>query len=255
LKDQLILLEELQRHDAQLQEMEAALGAMPARLKQMSADLQRVEQMLAQERTQLAETEGYRGEQEQSLRNEEQLAQKAKVKLQGVKNTKEYMATQRELETTRKMSQEREEEVLKLMTAIEEFKKKIAAHEADLNVIRETVAKEELDAQGRMAELGAQLAEAKRTRDEVAHRVRPDVMRRYSGIRMRRGLAVVAVKNGTCQGCNMRIPPQLFNILQRGETIETCPTCARIVYWDKLMEERELDQKEQEQQQTDQQGT
>ena len=53
---------------------------------------------------------------------------------------------------------------------------------------------------------------------------------------MRRGLAVAPVQNGTCQGCNMNIPPQLFNQLQRGDSIELCATCNRIIYWDKLLE-------------------
>jgi len=44
------------------------------------------------------------------------------------------------------------------------------------------------------------------------------------------------VRNGTCQGCNMNIPPQLYNQLQRGDTIELCGTCNRIIYWDKLLE-------------------
>ena len=54
---------------------------------------------------------------------------------------------------------------------------------------------------------------------------------------MRRGLAVVSVRNGTCQGCNMNIPPQLYNVLQRGVTVETCPSCHRIIYWEEIMKD------------------
>ena len=50
-----------------------------------------------------------------------------------------------------------------------------------------------------------------------------------------RGLAVVSVRGGTCQGCNMNIPPQLYNVLQRGLSIETCPSCHRLIYWEELM--------------------
>ena len=57
----------------------------------------------------------------------------------------------------------------------------------------------------------AQIAEERKLREVAAARVRPDVLKKYSTIRMRRGLAMVPVKNGTCQGCNMNIPPQLFN--------------------------------------------
>jgi predicted nucleic acid-binding Zn-ribbon protein len=34
----------------------------------------------------------------------------------------------------------------------------------------------------------------------------------------------------TCKGCNRNIPPQLFIVLQRAESIETCPNCNRIIY-------------------------
>ena len=63
---------------------------------------------------------------------------------------------------------------------------------------------------------------------------------------MRRGLAVVPVVKGVCQGCHMSIPPQLFNLLQRGTTMETCPTCNRIIYWSELMKEKELEKGENE---------
>jgi predicted nucleic acid-binding Zn-ribbon protein len=250
LKDQLRLLEDLQQHDAKLQEMQTALDAIPARLKRSKADLQRVEDMLTQERTQLAETEAYHRDQQRELANEEQLMQKAKIKLQAVKNSKEYMATQREMESTRKMASEREEEVIKLLAAIEEFKKKIAAHEADVNVIREQVAKDEAEAQSKVAEMQAQYDAAKKERDELAKAVKPDIMRRYSSIRLKRGLAVVPVKNGTCTGCHMNIPPQLFNQLQRAISIETCPNCHRIVYWDKIMEAQQEERAEQPDQNT-----
>ena len=86
-----------------------------------------------------------------------------------------------------------------------------------------------------MAEIEAKIAELRVERDKLAADVKPDVLKRYSNIRMRRGLAVVSVRNGTCQGCNMNIPPQLYNVLQRGVSLETCPSCHRIIYWDDLM--------------------
>jgi len=70
------------------------------------------------------------------------------------------------------------------------------------------------------------------------------VLKRYASIRMRRGLAVVSVRSGTCQGCNMNIPPQLYIVIQRGQTIETCPSCHRIIYWEDLMKDDKGDKVE-----------
>jgi uncharacterized protein len=104
------------------------------------------------------------------------------------------------------------------------------------STLKEHVAAEEKAANEKTAELDAQIAEERKLREVAAARVRPDVLKKYSAIRMRRGLAMAPVKNGTCQGCNMNIPPQLFNLLQRGDSIELCGTCNRIIYWDKLLE-------------------
>jgi hypothetical protein len=154
------------------------------------------------------------------------------------------MAAQREIETTRKLAGEREEELLKLIESIETAKKTLVGHEKDLADLREHVAKEETVTDARLAEVRQRSAGARAARDLVAAQVRPDVLKKYSTIRLRRGLAVVPVLKGVCQGCHMSIPPQLFNLLQRGTTIESCPQCARIVYWSELMKEKELERGE-----------
>ena len=244
MKEQLKLLEELQRYDARLQEYETGLKALPEKLQAMKNDLAKVEAMLEKERQQLADAEKFRRDQEFELKNNEANIAKSKTKLQGVKTGKDYMAAQREIETSRKTVAEREEEIVKLMEAIEANRGKIAAHEADVAQLREVVAKEEAATNVKLDELRAKIAGEKTERDASAAKVDGNVLKKYSAIRMRRGLAVVPVVKGTCQGCHMKIPPQLFIMLQRGTAIETCPTCARIIYWDEIMKEQQLEEGE-----------
>ena len=45
----------------------------------------------------------------------------------------------------------------------------------------------------------------------------------------RGGLAVVEIRGGTCQGCRMHVPPQLFNQIQRNEQVILCPSCQRML--------------------------
>jgi predicted nucleic acid-binding Zn-ribbon protein len=244
LKEQLKLLEELQRYDARLQEYENGLKALPEKLQALKGDLAKVEAMLERERTQLADAEKFRRDQEFELKNSEGGIAKSKTKLGAVKTGKDYMAAQREVETARKTIAEREEEILKLGEAIEANRAKVVAHEADVAQLREVVSKEEAITNGKMDELRAKIAGEKSGRDASAARVDANVLKKYSAIRMRRGLAVVPVVKGTCQGCHMKIPPQLFIMLQRGTAIETCPTCARIIYWDEIMKEAQLEEGE-----------
>jgi predicted nucleic acid-binding Zn-ribbon protein len=153
------------------------------------------------------------------------------------KNSKEYVAAQREMEQTRDSVQTREEEIAKLIEAVQVKEKLLEERAAELEVLRKSIDKDAEVARKKMAEIEGKIAEIKVGRDKVATGVRPDVLKRYGTIRMRRGLAITTVRNGTCQGCNMNLPPQLFNVLQRGNSIETCPYCHRIVYWEDLMKD------------------
>jgi len=232
LRDQLKQLEELQTHDAKIQELEQSLKAIPAKLAATEQDLARVEALLAAEGASLKETERYYAEQKGLVTDDEVQVAGAKHKLTQAKNSKEYMAAQREIEQRRESLVSREAEISKLVEAVEAKKKVLAERAADVQGLKDSIAKDGEAARARMAEIEVNIGELRVERDKLAVAVKPDVLKRYGAIRMRRGLAVVAVKNGTCQGCNMNIPPQLFNILQRGSSLETCPNCNRIIYWE-----------------------
>jgi predicted nucleic acid-binding Zn-ribbon protein len=237
LRDQLKRLEELQRHDAKIQELESSLKAIPLKLASTKNDLARVEGLLTTERQALAETERYYSEQKGLLTDEEVQAAGAKHKLSQAKNSKEYMAAQREIEQRREGVATREVEISKLVEAVDAKKKLLAERASDVETLKASIQKDDDAAKARMAEIEGKIAELRAERDKLTSGVKPDVLKRYSNIRMRRGLAVVSVRNGTCQGCNMNIPPQLYNVLQRGASIETCPSCHRIIYWEEIMKD------------------
>jgi predicted nucleic acid-binding Zn-ribbon protein len=230
-------LEDLQRHDARIQELETSLKAIPTKLASTQTDLARVESMLNSERTGLTEAERYYAEQKGLLTDDEQQVAGAKHKLTQAKNSKEYVAAQREIEQRRESLAGREVEIAKLVDAVEAKKKLLADRTNDVQALRESIEKDGESARARMSELQGKIAELRSERDALATGIKADVLKRYGTIRMRRGLAVVSVRNGTCQGCNMNIPPQLYNTLQRGQSIETCPSCHRIIYWEDLMKE------------------
>ena len=236
MRDQLKRLEDLQRHDAKIQELELSLKAIPVKLAATENDLSRVEGLLSTERNALGETERYYAEQKGLMTDDEVQVAGAKHKLSQAKNSKEYMAAQREIEQRREALTSREGEIAKLNDAVDAKKKLLADRATDVEGLKASILKDRDAAKERMDEIQAKIAELRGERDKLAADVRPDVLKRYSSIRMRRGLAVVSVRNGTCQGCNMNIPPQLFNQLQRGDSIELCGNCNRIIYWDKLLE-------------------
>lgn len=232
MREQLKLLEKLQQVDEKLHETQDLLTALPVKLESLKDDVSRVESLLQGERQQLADVQGYKDDLDASMKADQEQLSKSKSKLSQVRTSKEYMATQRELESSRKSTGEREEELIKLMEAMESFQRSIQVHEEELKALQQHVEEEDAETAGQIAALQKKLAVQQHGRDAMAATVKRSVLGKYNAIRRRRGLAVVAAKHGVCTGCNMALPPQLYNILQRGETIEYCPSCQRIVYFE-----------------------
>ena len=237
MKEQLKLLLELQTFDAKLAELGQSLKALPIKLEELRADLGTMEGLVTREQTQLDDTETWRRKQESDLKSEEAQLVKAKQKAGLVKNIKEAMATERELETTRRMAKEREEEVLKLIGAVDTAKKTVSQHQVDLAKFRETVAAEEVSTKKQIHKLEVEAEKVKVSRAAQATKIDPGLLKRYSSIRMKRGVALAAVRSGTCLGCHTNIPPQIYNMLQRGTSVEICEGCNRLIYWEKILED------------------
>ena len=232
MREQLKLLETLQQVDADLHEKELALSSLPTKLQSLKDDVSRVEMLLQKELVQLEDSQRLRAELEGGIKGNQDQLNKSKGKLTQVRTSKEYMATQREMEATRKSNQEREDELLKLMEAIESSQKSINEHQEDLKALQEHVKVEETETQETIAGLQVEVNALQAKRDKMGKGIRRDVLAKYDVIRHRRGNAVVPARKGVCTGCHMQLPPQLFNILQRENSIEYCPSCRRIVYFE-----------------------
>lgn len=237
MREQLKLLEELQRHDARLIELDALQKSLPQKLIAAEQAIAELERLLERERAELLDNENFRKGQEADQKDTQEQLTRAKAKLSQVKNMKESNAAQREVETTRRQLDTREEEVQKLGAALDQQRAMIADHEARLQQSQRDLAAQREATQARLAEIQGELAEAQKVSDEMAKQLRPEILKKYRNVRLRRIPAVVVVKDGTCGGCHMRIPPQLYNIIQRGSSLEQCPTCNRIIYWSKMLEE------------------
>ncbi len=57
-----------------------------------------------------------------------------------------------------------------------------------------------------------------------------NLLKKYETVRQARGNAIAEVKNGSCTGCHMAIPPQLSIRVLKQEELITCPNCQRILY-------------------------
>jgi len=67
-------------------------------------------------------------------------------------------------------------------------------------------------------------------RENVAEGLPASLVKKFTILReQRRGHALAIARDGYCMGCNMHLPPQLYNNLYKYEELLICPHCQRIL--------------------------
>ena len=155
-----------------------------------------------------------------------------RMRLTRIRNDKDLGVAKREVDLLKEEVTALETELMTVMEQVEAAttkQKEIDAELARLTAARDAEAAtlaEKLD------RLTAEITREQATRTELVRTVDGELRRKYEMIFSRRGgLAVVEIREGTCQGCRMRVPPQLFNEIQRNTNVVLCPSCQRILYW------------------------
>lgn len=156
-----------------------------------------------------------------------------RMRITRIRNEKELGLARREVELLKEETTTVEAELMGVMELVESASAKVAALEAELAKLVEARDGEAAGLRENIARLQGEIQREQTTRTQLIETVDGDLRRRYEMIFSRRGgVAVVEVREGTCQGCRMRVPPQLFNELQRNhEKVILCPSCQRMLFW------------------------
>ncbi|HSN13527.1 MAG TPA: C4-type zinc ribbon domain-containing protein [Anaeromyxobacteraceae bacterium] len=231
LREKLDALEALQAIDLQKADVLAEGEELPARRAEIEARLKEARRGYDEQRQRLEANERERRQLDQLLQMERDKVKKWEGRLGEIKTPREYAALNREIEIAKKQNEHANEQIRALAAAAGEIQKSMeAGEEALLEREEETLAQlKTLDA--RQAEIDELLRSFDARRAEAARPIEPQLLKRYDSIRKRRpGPAIALVVGGTCRGCHRNIPPQLTLTLARANSIETCPSCHRIIY-------------------------
>jgi uncharacterized protein len=231
LREKLKALEELQQIDLESNEVKTALDAVPARRATVEQKVLEARKAYDDQKARLEQNERERRQIDVLLGMERDKVKKWEGRLGEIKTPREYAALSREIDIAKKTNESQSEQAKLLLAAAGELK-------AALEQRGEALAESEDAAQAALADLDkalaegqARLASLEERRAAAAAQVDPGLLGKYENIKRRRaGVAVSPVVGSTCKGCHRNIPPQLSIVLQRADTIETCPNCHRIIY-------------------------
>jgi len=230
-KEQLETLAKLQSIEAEPQSINARLNVVPEKIESFDHEINTIDQRLSDESTRLEELKKEYRVNELDVDVNLSKMKKSEDKLREVKTNKEYQSTLKEIEDIKAINSEIEDKMIDCLDQIDEVEKYLSTKKDEFQVLKDQIESEK-DAIHQESEAGkARLTELQTEWDAVSKQVDPKLMKTYMGVQDQRGVAIVAVNNAVCQGCNLNIPPQMYNELQRGDSLRFCPHCQRIIYW------------------------
>ncbi len=231
LREQLKALESLQELDIRIDRIKKDRGGLPGVLKSLDDSLARLQTSLNLKKVVLGELEKTQRQTQAALDMNRDRVTRSNTKLENVANSQEFQAANKEIEQLKKLEATLGEQTTKSVTDL-------AAVEKDLANLTEQFdkVKSERDAQaavvtGQTNQLEAQIKELMVERSQFVSKVERPLLSQYERIRGgRAGVGISPAIGGRCKACNIMLPPQLFNEIQKGLAMHSCPSCLRILF-------------------------
>ncbi|MFP4226573.1 MAG: zinc ribbon domain-containing protein [Desulfobacterales bacterium] len=232
LKEQIELLIDLQGKEIAAAQIDAELKKIPAQITEMDAGLAEIEKRFEEEKASLESLKKTYRTQEADIQTHQSRIHKRESQLRSVKTNQEYRAILKEIDGIKAEASKIEDNMLQCLDDMEAAEKGIAEmsreYEQEQAQISEKKAELEAYAESQRKARDKLLAE----RDEIMQHIHADMLKRYDFVKRQTGgvKVIVAAREGICMGCNMNIPPQLYNELHRGDEMKFCPHCHRMLY-------------------------
>ena len=222
----------------QLQDLDGRLDAIAEKRRQFPLVVEAAGKPVEEAQAALAETQGEldalnhdRRAKEQDLQEREARIDKLRARAGDLKSNKEYQAHLFEIELAQQEKGTVEERLLELMDRTEAIQKAVREQEEQLAVRRRTFDAERVRLQAEQQAMEAEVERVSAESKALTDRLAPGHRQTYEYLRTtRKGLAVAALKNGTCQGCRLSLQPQLVADIRKNEKILTCTYCHRILF-------------------------
>lgn len=202
---------EIKAVSSEIEGIKSAVDAISAEIEELNASMKSLDERIRENAGKIAKDE---------------------KRLNDIKNSKELNALNREISAANRANKQNEQEKTNLGVKAEEKNRLLAAQKARLDENDAELKRLSSEMEEKRSGWNGAVEEKNSARDSIKAEVRPDILKKYEMIRSRRGgLAMAVVKDETCQGCHIHIPPQLYIQLQKGvEELIYCQHCHRILY-------------------------
>lgn len=230
MKEQIAFILDLHKQDMRIRACEEALAKMIPEMEEQEALVNGHRRAFEENAAKIAELEKLKRDKEAEVELSESRLKEFQGKLSQIKTNKEYQAALKGISETKKKNKETEDKILEIMSQVDVLKGEQQAVEETLKEATTVFEKKKQDLQQETERLRGEIRVHTEERGRIAAQIDSGTMGLYERIRKTGREAATEVLAGTCQGCHMRVPPQLYIEIQKLRAIHVCPACHRILY-------------------------
>ena len=233
IKDQINILVQLQKIELEINNTKSMLANVHKKIDLLNTELTTCEQDLEAEAARTDVLKKKYRDQEREVQFNLSLMRKSEIKLSAVKTNREYQSVLKEIEDLKRKNSDIEDEMITYLDTVDVAELSLASKREHLLKYSQEINSQRKNIQQEAEKNRKRLAELEDEQKTVPQDIGSGLMEKYKRIQEKHtgGIAIVSVENAVCNGCNVNLPPQMYNELQRFDRLMFCPNCQRIIYW------------------------
>jgi len=232
MKEQIKVLVKIQHLDTESVRIKSTLNDVSKKLENLDSSLKEIEQTIKDQESVLNELKKQYRDYESDVKMNLVKNKKSQEKLRSVKTNKEYQSLLKEIEDVNSKNSSIEDKMIECLDRMDEAEEIISKKKDEYLLFSDRIKSEKENIEREAGINKKKLDEINMDRKNVSGLIDSQLFEKYLVIKEQQqgGLAVVPVKNAVCHGCNVNLPPQLYNELFRYNRLKFCPNCHRIIY-------------------------
>lgn len=232
IKEQVVILVKLQKIETEVCGLKSTLSNVAKKYDTLDAELVEFKQNIDNERSLLDDLKKqYRLYESDVQMNLEQI-KKSEANLRSIKTNKEYQLLLKQIDEFKVKNAQIEDEMLEFLDRMDKAESNIAARKNEYSMLEDRIMSDKEIIKQQSEHGNKRLVQLEMDFNDVAGSITPELLEKYEMVKTQKvGIAIVPVNDAVCGGCNMNITPQMYNELQRCDSLMFCPNCQRMIYW------------------------
>jgi len=230
LVEQLKILEQVQEYDSKIRNLENEKNSFPEELGSLQSEVKKLETQFQELDAQAEIIRKNLGQINAALELNEDRSARANSKLEGVTSGPEFTAATKEIEQLKKMNDDFSAKKLTIVSQLEKIDAELSEIKSKLDEGIASKESRENSIQELVAEIEGKISSIETEKKQYTVQIEAQVLSRYNRIQKARDSALAPAVAGRCGACNMMLPPQMFNVIVKCETLHQCPSCQRIFF-------------------------